>query len=952
MARLARSKDSLSNRFSTVYDAASRPVATINERGFRTTSTYDKVDRLVQKTNPLLQSTSYKFDAASRQVQRVDARGFPTTYAYDRADREKVRYYPDGTRYTFAYDTTSNRILAQDSTGVYSWIYDGVNRVISSVDAFSARLQYVYDPLGQRRRMIDPAGGLTTTVYDADRRLTALRNPLGELTTFVYDAAAREIDKTRADGSRTTMIYDLAGQQTRVANLSATGDTLSQYDYQFDPVGDRTSVVEPDTAMRFWVYDCRRWLDSENAWFGSFTSWACLSVPEWYELTVEGWYLLPVSGCPTGEVMNLYDYDATGNRLVRVDEVEGNTTTSTYDGANRLLTAEDDTGITTFTYDANGNRFTSEDPSGDITTYTWDFENRLVQVEHPDGGIVTSKFDPDDHRVQQDDEGTIEQFVYDGNNRLQIRDDTGTVETAFTYIPKEYAVFVSQHWDGESSFYLTSGIHDVTGLTDATGTVTDTYARDAFGVSVSSTGSTDNDLIYKGEVGYQETPQFSAGDSVFYLGISPLSSLGVFLRPDPAEADSNLYRPVKNNPVNDVDPSGLEEEEIDAADLPDWMKKSKYRNVYERLWAADPLVFDFIALYEIKIVSEPTPKTYFERSERWLAPDSYTLDKNGFQVKARDSLFETVKVLIDIIRHHPSFKKWVEKTGRTPPIQDRLVNPNPSYTDQLRIEKMDFDDYLDWAKVAGAKPSEISKLQSDFENNRLKRALLEWGGAVHDAVMAYGAMKLHARETQNQHRGILKRNKDLGENSAIGKSSVRKELKQNQKQRQRPTDKDSVESDVAPSKVVTPEAAPAIRRARDAVILAEDVEYQTLYKGLTPDQKTRIVDKGIGYHPDDFVPDTSGKIHGADFATSSTVAGDYAYRGGGAQIVKVPRKTWNELVEKGLIVDDPNMIGGKSVTIKAEAFERLNREATFEHLADPDTFRYYQLFGNPPRPKP
>ena len=54
------------------------------------------------------------------------------------------------------------------------------------------------------------------------------------------------------------------------------------------------------------------------------------------------------------------------------------------------------------------------------------------------------------------------------------------------------------------------------------------------------------------------------------------------------------------------------------------------------------------------------------------------------------------------------------------------------------------------------------------------------------------------------------------------------------------------------------------------------------------------------------------------------------------------------MVKKGLIVDDPNMIGGGAVTIKAEAFDRINNEAIIEYLDDPNVFRFYELFGNPP----
>lgn len=175
---------------------------------------------------------------------------------------------------------------------------------------------------------------------------------------------------------------------------------------------------------------------------------------------------------------------------------------------------------------ANGNRRTLETPAGDITTYSWDYENRLVQVEHPAGEIVTSVYDPDGHRVAQDDGVATQQFVYDGNNLLQERDDVGTVEADYTYVPQEYARYVSQQREAESRFYHASGIQDVTQLTDAGETVTDDYRFDAWGKPLATTGSTENPHTYKGEAGYQSTPQLSAEESTYYLHHRVLPSQG------------------------------------------------------------------------------------------------------------------------------------------------------------------------------------------------------------------------------------------------------------------------------------------------------------------------------------------------------------------------------------------------------------------------------------------
>lgn len=174
-------------------------------------------------------------------------------------------------------------------------------------------------------------------------------------------------------------------------------------------------------------------------------------------------------------------------------------------------------------------------------------------------------YDPDGHRVAQDDGVAAQQFVYDGNNLLQERDDMGTVEADYTYVPQEYARYVSQQREAESRFYHASGIQDVTQLTDAGETVTDDYRFDAWGKPLATTGSTENPHTYKGEAGYQSAPQLSAEESTYYLHHRVLPSQGRFLSEDPLDDDANAYRYVRNNPVNAVDPSGLEPIRIPTA---------------------------------------------------------------------------------------------------------------------------------------------------------------------------------------------------------------------------------------------------------------------------------------------------------------------------------------------------------------------------------------------------
>src|SRR2546430_1737235 len=107
------------------------------------------------------------------------------------------------------------------------------------------------------------------------------------------------------------------------------------------------------------------------------------------------------------------------------------------------------------------------------------------------------------------------------------------------------------------SFYGYDGFGgNVRLLTDATGTVTDTYDFDTWGNAVNTTGTTPNVYLYRGE-------QYDADLGLYYLRARYFNPLtGRFLtrdpdsgRPqDPATLHKCLY--ASADPVNELDPSG------------------------------------------------------------------------------------------------------------------------------------------------------------------------------------------------------------------------------------------------------------------------------------------------------------------------------------------------------------------------------------------------------------
>ncbi len=175
-------------------------------------------------------------------------------------------------------------------------------------------------------------------------------------------------------------------------------------------------------------------------------------------------------------------------------------------------------------------------------------------------------YDGDGNRVSETVGGTTTNYLVDALNPAglpQVMDEVVNNAVTRTYAYGLQRISEDQQIGGAwtPSFYGYDGHGNVRFLTNNAGTVTDSYDYDAFGMPITTTGTTPNNFLYSGE-------QYDSTLGLYYLRARYYNlATGRFLTMDPRQksstcyscgrSTSNSYTYASANPVNRIDPRGL-----------------------------------------------------------------------------------------------------------------------------------------------------------------------------------------------------------------------------------------------------------------------------------------------------------------------------------------------------------------------------------------------------------
>ncbi|MGI6495435.1 MAG: RHS repeat-associated core domain-containing protein [Kiritimatiellia bacterium] len=568
---------------------------------------FDARGNLVASTNEMGCIAYSLFDSAGRLAVRFGA-VHPVGYGYDATGRLKSLFTTrdgatwDVTQWNYdpATGLVTNKVHADGSTLAHGWTADGLPERTTWVRGAWRHVAYNDRRLPAAVSYSDPGTPGHELSYDAFGRLVAVADAAGRRHGYAYGAsAASPTNETAAADSATNAIarildangrsvsttlrvsgaprggtwhaYADSGRLAQVAATNAQGRGLVAAYTNFAGRSFGHSVELPSGAVftRTLARDAYR----PNRVTSIVHAFDGVEVSR-YAHTFDALDRLAARNA------DAFGYNArsevvsatvASNEYAYAYDHIGNHTTSSVNSATTAYTANALNQYTSFSnlvqscnpvHDLDGNMLTNG-----VWSYTWDCENRLVTVSSNNVCVVSNAYDYLSRRVLKATPEAVHAFVYDGWNLIHetVTAGNGDVsEIQYFWGPDLSGTLQGAGGVGgllavsiNGQFYLpcVDNNGNITAYIDEQGVIVAEYIYDAFGSTITATGSISDTFHHRFSTKYYDTET-----GLYYYGYRFYDpALHRWLNRDSINevGGVNLYAFCGNNGVNEVDFLGL-----------------------------------------------------------------------------------------------------------------------------------------------------------------------------------------------------------------------------------------------------------------------------------------------------------------------------------------------------------------------------------------------------------
>jgi RHS repeat-associated protein len=411
-------------------------------------------------------STALTYDTTRKFVaSRTDENGRQTTYVRDTLGRETSRTEAAGTSAARTVTTTwnANFPLPDQITEPKlrtNFVYDAKGNptsiTLTDLTTYTAPYAtngrtrtwtYTYTAQGLLQTATGPVAGSTTTyAYDANGDLSQVTNPLSQVTQISeVNARGQPTTIVDANGITSTLAYDLDGNLTS-ATLNP-GSDQSQYQFDYNAVGDLTHMTLPGGGYLQYTYDDARRLTlitndrgetitlTPNA-LGDATSsitrtGSTITAQQTYAYDELGRMIQSIGA---GSQTTTLGYDKVSN-LTSMTDARSKTFATAFDPLDRVITQTDpETHSVQYAYDAADQITSHKDGRALETTMIVDGFGQVIQENSPDRGLRKYWYDTAGQMTKLVD-GDAEEtnFTYDLAGRRTSMTFPGAAQEAVTY---------------------------------------------------------------------------------------------------------------------------------------------------------------------------------------------------------------------------------------------------------------------------------------------------------------------------------------------------------------------------------------------------------------------------------------------------------------------------------------------------------------------------------------
>ena len=545
-----------------------------------------RFDRLTKVVSPENHETLYEYYANGLLRKKTDPKGQHIEYAYDHLGRLVNEKYEGETK--IAYDYKADDVVTQslrevtnswfDPQRVNQYAYDTSFRQTGETfgeKSLQEDIAYTYPPYPQTPAQFTSdllksyevnSGDPVSYVYYEDGSVKCIvegTNPLTDpKTLYDYFLDSSRKRRVNSNGARTRYKYDNQRRLIKVTNRkSLHGEILSFFQYDYD----HNHAQTPENVWKGYRTKMTDNLGNTMKYY----------YDELYRLTQVDTHIVS----PSEALRDTFQYDDIGNMTQRAKfdisdpdhPIEiGSPIVYTYvqNGQSKNSALLDSDGTFTYEWDFNGNLASKRDSGQHVTSYSWSDNDMLTGVRGP-AIEVTYGYDylgrrnyelvPATTRTEwlYMSEDVVRKSVYNMSDLLQYSRN-------FLHGPgideplrkKDGAEILADE------LYFSDGLGSVTERIDINKTLKARYRYDAWGNLTEGNFDVD-EYWYTGR-------EFSKDSLYYYRARLYNPSLGRFTSQDPMRSSGNPYVYVGNNPVNFVDPFGLQGYEADPLFLDPW----------------------------------------------------------------------------------------------------------------------------------------------------------------------------------------------------------------------------------------------------------------------------------------------------------------------------------------------------------------------------------------------